>query len=112
MGRKMNIQLGRSAVACVVVLIASTTVAQGEQTLKARCSQLMTFYDWYGSGRSENSDGSRHHTRIAADIDCKKGNYQDGIAAMEALLRRKKFDVPPPPTAMAQVPAAAEVLMR
>jgi hypothetical protein len=37
-------------------------------------------------------------------MECKKGNYQEGVAMMEALLRRKKFDVPPAPAAMVEAP--------
>lgn len=64
--------------------------------LKARCTQLVDFYDRYGASRSQNSDGRRNHTRIGAEIDCQRGRYAQGIAAMESLLRAKKFDIPPP----------------
>jgi hypothetical protein len=73
---------------------------QSSSSLKARCSQLMTFFDWYSASRSENSDGARNHARLGAEMECKRGNYQEGIAMMEELLRRKKFDVPPAPAAM------------
>jgi len=66
--------------------------AQSTADLKARCTQLLEFFDWYGADRSENSDGARNHTRIAAGIDCSKGRYAEGVAAMEALLKRKGFD--------------------
>ncbi len=68
----------------------------GGQTLKARCSQLIAYYDRFGAGRSNNSDGRRNHTRLSAEIDCSRGLYAEGIAEMEALLRRKKFTPPPP----------------
>ena len=63
------------------------------QDPKERCAQLIAFFDRYGASRTENSDGRRNHTRIGAEIDCKRGRYQEGIMAMEDLLRRKKFDV-------------------
>jgi hypothetical protein len=85
--------------------MASSALAQAPSDLKARCSQLIAYYDRYGAGRSENSDGVRNHTRIAADIDCQQGRYEQGISAMEALLRNKHFDVPPAPTGVAQTPA-------
>ena len=66
--------------------------AQTTQELKARCTELIEFFDWYGSDRSENSDGARNHTRIGAGMDCSKGRYAEGVALMEALLRRKGFD--------------------
>jgi hypothetical protein len=107
--------------ALAVVLMASSTIpalGQSSPSLKARCSQLMTFFDWYGASRSENTDGARNHTRIGADIECKRGNYQEALTTMEDLLRRKKFDVPPLPAAIAESPAgrvpesAAAILMR
>jgi hypothetical protein len=70
--------------------------AQSTATLKARCQQLVAYYDRYGVGRSTNSDGRRNHTRIGAEIDCNRGLYAEGIAVMEKLLRDKKFTPPPP----------------
>ncbi len=32
----------------------------------ARCRQLVAYYDRYGVGRNNNSDGRRNHTRIGA----------------------------------------------
>ena len=64
--------------------------------LKARCQQLIAYFDRFGASRSNNSDGRRNHTRISAEIDCSRGLYDKGIAEMEALLRRKKFTPPPP----------------
>ena len=71
--------------------------ATGQTTaeIKARCAQLVAYYDRYGVGRSTNSDGRRNHTRIGAGIDCDRGLYAQGIASMEDLLRRKKFTPPP-----------------
>ena len=84
--------------------MANSAVAQTPTDLKARCDQLISFYDRYGVGRSENSDGARNHTRIAACLECQEGHYEKGIAEMEALLKRKSFDVPPVPTGIAQSP--------
>jgi hypothetical protein len=97
-----------STFALAVVLsagMANSALAQAPSDLKARCNQLISYYDRYGVGRSENSDGARNHTRIAADLDCQHGRYEQGISAMEALLRNKHFDVPPAPTGVAQSPA-------
>ena len=96
----------RSAPILAVVLAASAASAQSPEDLKARCNQLISYYDRYGASRSENSDGSRNMTRIGAGIDCEKGRYQESIATMENLLRQKNFDVPPPPTGIAQTPSA------
>jgi hypothetical protein len=78
-------------------IVGSPVVAQSTgQTPQARCSQLIAYFDRYGAGRSNNSDGRRNHTRLAAEIDCSRGLYDKGITEMEALLRRKKFTPPPP----------------
>jgi hypothetical protein len=47
-------------------------------------------------GRGGDSDGRRNHTRIGAEIDCTRGEYAQGIAVMEKLMRAKKFTPPPP----------------
>jgi hypothetical protein len=112
--------LVHSTMMLVVVLTAGSALpafAQSPATSKARCSQLITFFDWYGASRSENSDGARNHVRIAAGLDCQSGRTAEGVAAMEDLLRRKKFDVAAP-TGIAASPmerapeTAAATLMR
>jgi hypothetical protein len=73
--------------------------------LKDRCAQLVAYFDRYGgTGRNEDSDGVRNHTRIGAAVDCERGQYDKGISAMEALLERKHYDVPPATTGLAQTP--------
>lgn len=67
--------------------------AQTDQALRARCSQLLQYFDYYGQSRSEHSDGARNMTRIGASIDCDRGDYQKGIATMETLLRNKNMGV-------------------
>ena len=62
--------------------------------LKKRCAQLVAYYDYYGAGRGENSDGARNHTRIGASIECQRGNYRKGIDMEAALMVRKAFVVP------------------
>ena len=102
-----GVTLLRSTFALAIVLaavMASSALAQTPSDLKARCDQLTSYYDRYGVGRSENSDGARNHTRIAAGIDCQQGQYEKGISTMEALLKSKNFDVPPVPTGVAQPP--------
>lgn len=64
---------------------------QPPKVLKERCTREIALFDRYGASRTENSDGPRNHTRIGAEIDCQKGNYVDGILAIENLLLRKKF---------------------
>lgn len=89
----MTIRTFGSALICSAILMSAGPLsAQPAPDLKARCAQLLEFFDWYGADRSENSDGARNHTRIAAGIDCTNGRYAEGVAAMEALLKRKGFD--------------------
>jgi hypothetical protein len=75
---------------------AKPMTPQRSAWLKGRCSQLVAYFDRYGVGRGENSDGPRNHTRIGAAIECERVNYRQGIDTMAALLKRKAFDVPKP----------------
>ena len=110
----MHPLLPRSTIVLAVVLAAGMVNSVSAQNaasaptspdLKARCDQLISYFDRYGASRGENSDGVRNHTRIAAGLDCEKGHYAEGVAAMETLLKNKHFDVPPPPTGIAETPA-------
>jgi hypothetical protein len=109
----MHLLLPRSTIVLVVALAAGMVSSASAQNAasastspdKARCDQLISYFDRYGASRGENSDGARNHTRIAAGLDCEKGHYAEGVAAMETLLKQKNFDVPPPPTGIAQTPA-------
>jgi hypothetical protein len=100
----------RSTIALAIAVMSSSAIAQNSATapnnadLKARCDQLISMYDRYGASRSENSDGARNHTRIGAGIDCANGHAAEGVAAMEGLLKDKKFDAPPPTSGVAQSP--------
>ena len=80
----------------IVALLVAAQLAQATVSPASRCAQLVAYYDRFGVGRSNNSDGRRNHTRIAAEHYCHEGSYQKGIAIMEDLLRKKAFTVPPP----------------
>ncbi len=69
---------------------AQLTTAQ----LRARCSQLIAYFDRWAVGRSNDSDGRRNHIRLGAEFDCRKGLYAEGISTMENLLRNKKLTPP------------------
>jgi hypothetical protein len=100
--------VGAVALAAGMAATASAQDSNSSQTqdLKARCNQLISYFDRYaGTGRSENSDGLRNHARIGAGIDCQNGQYDKGISTMEALLKSKGFDVPAT-TGLAQAPVA------
>ena len=79
-------------VAAVMVPGAITSPAPAHPVfdLNVYCKRLVSFYDRYGASRTENSDGSRNHMRIGAEIDCKRGNPRDGVAAMIELLENKR----------------------
>ena len=66
--------------------------------MKGRCSQLVAFFDYYGVSRGENSDGARNHTQIGATLECERMHVRTGVKTMEALLKRKAFDIPKPGT--------------
>jgi len=80
----------------IVALLVAAQLAQASVSPASRCAQLISFYDRYGVGRSNNSDGRRNHTRLKAEHHCQRGDFQTGIAIMEELLRQKAFTVPPP----------------
>ena len=62
---------------------------------KARCDQLIKYFDYYGQSRGEGvTDGARNMTRIGARVDCDRGDYASGIALMEKLLRDKRMAIP------------------
>ena len=112
----------RSTIAAAAVAatagLMSSAIAQNSAAvpnnadLKARCDQLISMYDRYGASRGENSDGARNHTRIGAGVDCQEGRYAQGVAEMETLLKNKHFEVPPPPTGIAQALAKFEPGLR
>ncbi|MDP1839269.1 MAG: hypothetical protein Q8N31_08750 [Reyranella sp.] len=81
---------------------APPTTDRTTAQLKARCSQLIAYFDRYAVGRSNDSDGRRNHTRLGAEHDCRRGLYAEGISTMEKLLRNKKFT--PPPAGLPNVP--------
>lgn len=81
-------------VLAVLATAITTPVAAADPPAKKRCTELMSFFDRWGSSRSEHTDGARNHDRISAGIECERGRYEIGIAEMEALLLRKNFDVP------------------
>ncbi|WP_428682757.1 hypothetical protein [Reyranella sp.] len=64
---------------------------------KARCDQLIKYFDYYGQSRGEGvTDGARNMTRIGAQSDCDDGDYPEGIALMEKLLHEKRMGIPGP----------------
>jgi hypothetical protein len=86
--------------ALVLSAIATAAVAQGpgQGTLSAdprtRCEQLVAFWQRHGGSKSEGFGGG-DVARKNAEVDCGAGRYDSGIRAMEELLRRNGYTVPP-----------------
>ena len=86
--------------ALVLSAIASAAVAQGpgQGTLSAdprtRCAELVAFWQRHGGSKSEGFGGG-DIARKNAEVDCGAGRYESGIRAMEDLLRRNGYTVPP-----------------
>ena len=81
--------LFRSSFVLAVVLAAGATNTVSAQSVsaqtspdKARCNQLISYFDHYDASRGENSDGARNHTRIGARIDCDNGRPAEAVATM------------------------------
>lgn len=62
---------------------------------KARCAQLLAYWDQRSASKGEGASGS-DMTRKAAGLDCDNRRYADGIKRMEDLLRQNRYPVPPP----------------
>jgi hypothetical protein len=89
----------RSALVLGFVLaaeIVSAPPALARSELEVRCNQLVSYYSRYGSSRGEDTDGGRDFIRLGAEVDCRDGRYDKGIAAMERLMKGKNWTVPPP----------------
>jgi hypothetical protein len=71
--------------------------ASAQADLEARCSQLVSYYGRYGSSRGEDTDGNRNFIRLGAEIDCQNGRYEQGIGALETLMKGKNWTVPAAP---------------
>ena len=86
-----------SALAVCVVLTAPilpAATASAQSDLKARCSQLVSYYSRYGSSRGEDTDGNRDFVRVGAELDCQNGRFEQGVNALETLMKDKNWSVP------------------
>lgn len=88
----------RSITVAITAAVLTTPVAIAEERPgKARCDQLIKYFDYYGQSRGEGvTDGARNMTRIGARVDCDEGDYLTGISIMETLLRDKRMGIPRP----------------
>ena len=86
--------LSTTALAMIALAVAAPPALSADLAAKRRCTDLVAFYDRWGTTRTEHNEGARNTRRIAAAIDCERGDHDAGIAEMEALLVDKKFEVP------------------
>lgn len=85
-----------SLVALDAMAVTSTpaiaqTATQTTEQLKARCSQLLAYYDRVGGSRGAHTDGRRNAIRMDAEVDCTRGLYAEGISPLVDLFQRKKL---------------------
>lgn len=84
------------ALASTLALVTTVVVAQqAEMEPRARCAQLLAYWDQRSASKGEGGSGS-DMTRKAAGLDCDNRRYADGIKRMEDLLRQNRYPVPPP----------------
>ncbi len=62
---------------------------------RARCAQLVEFWDRHSGGKGEGSGGMDMPCKSAV-ADCSAGHTEAGIRTLEDLLRRNGHTVPPP----------------
>jgi hypothetical protein len=66
-----------------------------EMEPRARCAQLLAYWDQRSASKGEGASGS-DMARKSAGLDCDNRRYADGIKRMEDLLRQYRYPVPPP----------------
>ena len=88
----------RNMAIAAAAAIATPTMAIGQQMEmepKARCDQLLAYWDQRSASKGEGASGS-DMARKAAGLDCDNRRYADGIKRMEDLLRQNRYPVPSP----------------
>jgi hypothetical protein len=83
------------AVVIAIVLPAVAFAQRADMEPRARCDQLLAYWDQRSASKGEGASGS-DMTRKAAGLDCDNRRYADGIKRMEDLLRQNRYPVPPP----------------
>lgn len=90
------------SLACVLLLsvgagaaLAQPPPAAEPAAARARCAQLVEFWDRYSASKGEGG-GGMDMPRKSAVSDCSAGRTDAGIRTMEDLLRRNGYAVPPP----------------
>ena len=83
------------AAALAIVVPATAFAQQADMEPRARCDQLLAYWDQRSASKGEGASGS-DMARKAAGLDCDNRRYADGIKRMEELLRQYRYPVPPP----------------
>ena len=81
--------------AMVLLVFASNAWGQKAPSMQ-RCLQLIEQFDRYypRNGETLGSTGSRLD-RGVGEIQCRRGEYADGIRTLEAAMRRNLISIPP-----------------
>ena len=85
----------RIAVSLAMAAPAMAFAQQAETEPRARCAQLLAYWDQRSASKGEGASGA-DMARKAAGLDCDNRRYADGIKRMEDLLRQNRYPVPPP----------------
>jgi len=88
----------RTVVLASVMTIGTSAVVvaqPAEMEPKARCAQLLAYWDQRSASKGEGASGS-DMARKSAGLDCDNRRYADGIKRMEDLLRQNRYPVPAP----------------
>ncbi len=91
-------RLRTTALASVIAIGVPAVVCSqqaAEMEPKARCAQLLAYWDQRSASKGEGASGS-DMARKSAGLDCDNRRYADGIKRMEDLLRQNRYPVPPP----------------
>lgn len=89
--------LRKMAIAATTAIVAPAMAVgqQREMEPRARCDQLLAYWDQRSASKGEGASGA-DMTRKAAGLDCDNRRYADGIKRMEDLLRQNRYPVPAP----------------
>jgi hypothetical protein len=82
------------AVAATIATPDITLAQQAAMEPKARCEQLLAYWDRNLARRGEGA--TTDMTRKTAGVECDNGRYAAGIKVMEDALRQNRYPVPPP----------------
>jgi hypothetical protein len=85
----------RIAAALAIVAPTIAFAQQADMEPRARCAQLLAYWDQRSVSKGEGASGS-DMARKAAGLDCDNRRYADGIKRMEDLLRQNRYPVPAP----------------